>query len=198
MVNVVTTRKGAVVQEPSVVTMLLNHPLAAWLWLPIRVWLGWQWVTAGWEKLQNPAWLQTGAGLKGYLIGASTAVSASGKPVITYTWYSDFLKMLVSSGSYVWMAKVVAVGETLVGIALILGMFTALAAFFGGFMNFNYLMAGTVSVNPVFLVLAVTLLLAWKVSGRIGVDYFLVPRVGALWSDRTPTGAVRGRIPQGA
>jgi thiosulfate dehydrogenase [quinone] large subunit len=48
MVNVVTTRKGAVVQEPSVVSMLLNHPLAAWLWLPVRVWLGWQWLTAGW------------------------------------------------------------------------------------------------------------------------------------------------------
>ncbi len=82
------------------------------------------------------------------------------------------------------MAKLVSIGETLVGIALILGMFTGFAAFFGGFMNFNYLMAGAVSVNPMFLVLSVTLLLAWKVSGYIGLDYFLVPHVGALWSDR--------------
>jgi len=52
-------------------------------------------------------------------------------------------------------------------------------------MNFNYLMAGTVSVNPMFLVIGVTLLLAWKISGRIGLDYFIVPRLGALWSDRT-------------
>ncbi len=70
MVNVVTTRKGAVVQEPSIITKLLNHPLAAWLWLPIRVWLGWQWLKAGYEKVINPAWLQTGAGLKGFLVGA--------------------------------------------------------------------------------------------------------------------------------
>ena len=197
MVNVVTTRKGAVVQEPSIITKLLNHPLAAWLWLPIRVWLGWQWLKAGWEKLINPAWLQTGAGLKGFLMGAAAA-SANGKPVIHYSWYSDFLKLLVSSGSYVWMAKLVSVGETLVGIALILGMFTGFAALFGGFMNFNYLMAGTVSVNPMFLVLAVTLLLAWKVSGYIGVDYFLVPRVGALWSDRKANKAVATSLVQEA
>jgi thiosulfate dehydrogenase [quinone] large subunit len=197
MVNVVTTRKGAVVQEPSIITKLLSHPLAAWLWLPIRVWLGWQWLKAGYEKVINPAWLQTGAGLKGFLIGATT-VSASGKTVVYYAWYGNFLKLLVSSGSYVWMAKVVSVGEVMVGIALILGIFTGFAAFFAGFMNFNYLMAGAVSVNPVFLVLAVTLLLAWKVSGYVGVDYFLVPHVGALWSDQMASKAVPGGIPQGA
>jgi thiosulfate dehydrogenase [quinone] large subunit len=197
MINVVTTRKGAVVQEPSIITALMNHPLAAWLWLPIRVWLGWQWLHAGYEKVINPAWLQTGVALKGFLTGATT-VAANGKMPVNYAWYANFLKMLISSGSYVWMAKLVAVGEALVGIALILGMFTGFAAFFGGFMNFNYLMAGTVSVNPVFMILAVTLILAWKVSGRIGLDYFLVPRVGALWSDRIASKALPGGIPQGA
>lgn len=197
MVNVVTTRKGAVVQEPSIITSLFNHPLAAWLWLPIRVWLGWQWLTAGWEKMINPAWMQSGAALKGFLAGAVSATSAHG-PVIHYTWYSSFLNVLISSGSYVWMSKLVSVGETLVGIALILGAFTGFAAFFGAFMNFNYLMAGTVSVNPMFLVLAVALLLAWKVSGYIGVDYFLVPRVGALWSDQIANKAIRAGLPQEA
>lgn len=193
MINVVTTRKGAVVQEPSAITTLLNHPLAAWLWLPIRVWLGWQWLNAGYEKLINPAWMQTGAALKGFLTNAVNAMGAHG-PVIHYTWYSSFLKILLSSESYVWMAKVVSVGEALVGVALILGAFTGFAAFFGGFMNFNYLMAGTVSVNPMFLVISITLILAWKVSGFIGLDYFLVPRYGALWSDRKTLKAV----PEGA
>ena len=197
MVNAVMTRKGAVVQEPSIVSTLLNRPLAAWLWLPIRVWLGWQWITAGWEKMINPAWLQTGAALKGFLTGAVSAMGAHG-PVIHYTWYSNFLQVLISSGSYVWMAKLIAVGETLVGIALILGAFTGFAAFFGGLMNFNYLMAGTVSVNPMFLVLSVTLILAWKISGYIGADYFLVPRVGALWSDRMANKAFRAGLPENA
>ena len=198
MVNAVMTRKGAVVQEPSIVSTLLNRPLAAWLWLPIRVWLGWQWLVAGWEKVINPAWTQTGVALKGFLAGAVSAVGKSGSPVIHYTWYSDFLKFLVSSGSYVWMGKLVAVGETLVGIALILGVFTGFAAFFGGFMNFNYLMAGAVSVNPMFLILSILLLAAWKVSGYIGLDYFLVPHVGALWSDRIANKSISGGIPEGA
>src|SRR5512142_1528671 len=195
MVNVVTTRKGAAVQNPSIVTTLFNHPLAAWLWLPIRVWLGWQWLNAGYEKVINPAWMQSGAALKGFLTGAVSAMGAHG-PVIHYTWYSSFLKVLISSGSYIWMAKLVAVGEALVGIALILGAFTGFAAFFGGFMNFNYLMAGTVSVNPMFLVISVALILAWKVSGYIGLDYFLVPRVGGLWSDRIANKAVTADIKQ--
>jgi thiosulfate dehydrogenase (quinone) large subunit len=190
MVNVVTTPKGAAVQEPSVVTTLLNHPLAAWLWLPIRVWLGWQWLVAGWEKVINPAWMQSGLALKGFLAGSVSAVSAKGAPIIHYTWYANFLKVLISSGSYTWMAKLVSVGELLVGVALILGIFTGFAAFFGGLMNFNYLMAGAVSVNPMFLVLEVTLLLAWKISGYIGLDYFMVPRVGAMWSDRMASKAI--------
>lgn len=183
MINTVTTPKGAAIREPSFVSTLLSHPLAAWLWLPVRLWLGWQWVNAGYEKAINPAWMQSGVALKGFLTGAVTAMGKSG-PVIHYAWYSDFLKALISSGSYVWMGKLVAMGETLVGIALILGAFTGLAAFFGAFMNFNYLMAGTVSVNPMFLVIGVALLLAWKISGRIGLDYFIVPRLAGLWSER--------------
>ena len=65
-------------------------------------------------------------------------------------------------------------------------------------MCFKLTLAGVVSVNPLFLILAGTLILAWKVSGYIGVDYFLVPRVGALWSDRMAARAVPGGLPQGA
>jgi hypothetical protein len=47
MNKMVKTRMGEAVQDPPIVTKLLNHPLAAWLWLPIRLWLAWQWVQAG-------------------------------------------------------------------------------------------------------------------------------------------------------
>ena len=41
-----------------------------------------------------------------------------------------------------------ACGELLIGIALIVGALTGIAAFFGGFMNWNFMMAGSASANP--------------------------------------------------
>jgi thiosulfate dehydrogenase [quinone] large subunit len=73
------------------------------------------------------------------------------------------------------------VGEFLVGVALILGAFTGIAAFFGGLMNWNFMMAGSASTNPLLVLAAVGLILAWKVSGTIGADFFLLRWVGTPW-----------------
>ena len=70
-----------------------------------------------------------------------------------------------------------AFGEVLVGIALILGLFAGAAAFFGAFMNFNFLLAGTVSTNPILLVLAIGILAAWRTAGYIGLDRWVLPVV---------------------
>jgi thiosulfate dehydrogenase [quinone] large subunit len=75
----------------------------------------------------------------------------------------------------------VAYGELIVGIALILGAFTGLAAFFGAFMNWNFMMAGTASTNPMLFIVALGLILAWKVSGYIGLDYFLLRWIRIPW-----------------
>jgi thiosulfate dehydrogenase [quinone] large subunit len=88
---------------------------------------------------------------------------------------------LLDSNSHVWFAKLVVAGEILIGIALILGLFTAIAAFFGGFMNWNFMMAGTASTNPVLLVLSILLILAWKTAGHWGVDRFILPIIGTTW-----------------
>jgi thiosulfate dehydrogenase [quinone] large subunit len=52
---------------------------------------------------------------------------------------------------------------------------TALAAFFGGVMNLNYLLAGSVSSNPILLVLEIGLMLAWRIAGWWGGDRWLLP-----------------------
>ena len=183
MENTVTTRKGEIIQNPPIINRLLNHPLAAWLWLPIRVWLGWQWLQAGLEKLKNPAWVQTGTALKGFWTKAVN-IPATGTPPIHYAWYRSFLQALLNANAFTWFAKLISVGEFMIGIALILGFFTGLTAFMGGFLNWNYMMAGSASVNPMFFALSVFLLIAWKVSGYIGLDYFLVPWVGNLWANQ--------------
>jgi len=179
MVNAITTRKGEVVKTPSFITTLFNHPLAGLIWLPVRVWLGWQWISASLHKLESPAWMQTGEALKGFWTKA-VVIPETGNPAIHYAWYRDFLQFMLSTQAYTWFAKLVAVGEFLVGLTLILGIFTGFAALMGGLMNWNFMMAGSASVNPMFFAISVLLVLAWKIAGYFGADYFLVPWLGSL------------------
>jgi thiosulfate dehydrogenase (quinone) large subunit len=179
MANIVT-RKGEVVQEPKLVQTLLNDPRAGWLWLVLRVWLGWQWLSSGWGKVGNPAWVQTGEALKGFWERA-VLIPDTGRPVIAFDWYRSFLQAMLDAQAYTWFAKLVAYGEVLVGIGLILGAFTGIAAFFGAMMNWNFMMAGSASTNPMLFIIAVFLILAWKVAGYIGADYFLLRWLGTPW-----------------
>lgn len=176
----ITTFKGEMIQDPPIAKQLFNNTRAAWLWLPLRLWLGYKWIDAALHKVNNPAWVQGGAALKGYWSGA-VAIPAEGRPPITFDWYRSFIQSLLDSQAYEWFAPMVAYGELLVGSALILGAFTGIAAFFGGFMNWNFMMAGSASSNPLLFVVALGLIMAWKVSGNIGLDYWLLRRLGTPW-----------------
>lgn len=175
-----TTRRGEVIDDPKIVKTLLNDPRAGWLWLVLRVWLGWQWLTSGWGKVGNPAWMDGGQALRGFWQGA-VAVPETGRPPIAFDWYRNFLQSLLDTGAYTWFAPLVVYGEVLVGIALILGAFTGIAAFFGALMNWNFMMAGSASTNPLLFIIAVGLIMAWKVAGQVGLDYFLLRWIGTPW-----------------
>jgi thiosulfate dehydrogenase (quinone) large subunit len=177
----VLTRKGQTLETPSFINLLFSDKRFSILWLAVRVWLGWQWIEASLHKLSNPAWMKTGEALKGFWMGA-VQIPAEGRPPIAFGWYRTFLQAALDAQAYTWFAKVVAVSELLIGIALIAGIFVGLTAFFGGFMNWNFIMAGSASVNGVFFGLAVLLVLAWKIAGYIGLDYFILPRAGDLWT----------------
>jgi thiosulfate dehydrogenase [quinone] large subunit len=174
------TRRGQIVQDPPLVHRLLNTPAAGWLWLPFRVWLGWQWLESGYGKLLNFKWVGDGSALQGFWANA-VKIPETGRPPISFDWYRSFLQTLIDTGAYTWFAKLVVVGELLVGIALVFGAFTGIAAFLGGFMNWNFMMAGSASVNPVFFIISVGLILAWKVSGWVGLDRVLLPAIGTPW-----------------
>ncbi len=181
----IITRKGTVVQEPNFIHTLFNDTRMAWVWLVLRVWLGYKWVDAALHKIDNPAWVETGDALKGFWTGA-VAIPESGRPAIAFDWYRGFIQTLLDAEAYVWFGKLVAYGELLVGIALIIGAFTGIAAFFGALMNWNFMMAGSASTNPMLLIIAIGLILAWKISGYIGVDRFLLPLLGTPWDKREP------------
>jgi thiosulfate dehydrogenase [quinone] large subunit len=109
------------------------------------------------------------------------AISEQGRPPIAFDWYRGFIQMLIDSPLQTWFGPLVAYGEFLIGITLIVGAFTGIAAFFGAFMNWNFIMAGTASTNALLLVAAVILILGWEVAGYIGADYFLLRYLGTPW-----------------
>jgi thiosulfate dehydrogenase [quinone] large subunit len=173
--------KSVTMSDPPVADALFNNTKLAWLWLIVRVYVGYEWFTAGLEKVQSAAWMQGGSALKGYWTSAIAVPAAPARPAITYGWYRSFIEFLLNHQAYVWFGKLVSVGELLVGVALILGIFVGFAAFFGGLMNFNYMLAGSASTNPVLFILAILLMLAWKTAGYWGVDRFLLRFLGTPW-----------------
>lgn len=172
------------VREPRIVWRLFNTSTFAWLWLILRLWLGFQWLQSGIGKLGNPAWMNGGAALKGFWT-AAVAVPESGRPPIAFDWYRDFINFMLQNGWYTWFGPLIAIGETLIGISLIIGMLVGIAAFFGGLMNWNFIMAGTASTNALLFLFAILLMLAWKVAGWYGVDRWLLPKLGTPWSEVT-------------
>jgi thiosulfate dehydrogenase [quinone] large subunit len=181
MTEKIVDEKGAVnIPDPPFANTLFNTTRFAWLWLIIRLYLGYRWIISGFGKLTNPAWMQGGEALKGFWETA-VAVPEIGRPQITFGWYRSFLQFMLDNEAYTWFGPLVAVGETVVGVLLLLGAFTGIAAALGGFMNFNFMLAGSASVNPVFFLLQVLLILAWKVAGWYGLDRWLLPRLGTPW-----------------
>ena len=69
----------------------------------------------------------------------------------------------------------------MVGIALILGIFTGIVAFVGSLLNVNYLLAGSVSTNPILFIIATWLVLAWRTAGWWGLDRWVLPALGTPW-----------------
>jgi len=104
------------------------------------------------------------------------------RPAITYDWFRDVLSFMIDHEWYTWFAKLVAMGEFLIGLGLILGALVGIAAFFGTVLNVNFMLAGTTSSNPVLFGMTVFLVLAWKVAGHIGLDRWLLPILGTPWN----------------
>ncbi len=168
------------IEDPVFWRKLLGNVHFAIFWLPIRFFVGREWLSAGEHKVRDDAWMDGGAALQGYWQGA-VAVPEQGRPSITYGWYRDFLQYMLDHEWYSWFGPLIAVGEVLIGVALIVGALVGISAFFGTLMNFNFQLAGSASTNPVLFGLGVFLILAWKTAGYIGLDRYLLPYLGAPW-----------------
>jgi thiosulfate dehydrogenase [quinone] large subunit len=178
------------VPQPALSRFLFHDTRSAPLWLAARLYLGIAWLTAGFEKITgSPSWLSSGSGLQKYWQNAAS-IPKTGKPAISYDWYRSMLQYMLDHQWYTWFSKLICLGELLVGIGLIVGGLTGIAAFFGALMNMSFMLAGSASTNPVLFTLSILIILAWRVAGLIGLDRWLLPALGAPWA---PGRVVRGR-----
>jgi thiosulfate dehydrogenase (quinone) large subunit len=163
---------------------LFRSRQASILWLIVRLWLGWQWLSAGWGKLTAAGdgnWFTHATGLQGFIAGANTSydhrAQAFGHPEVNYGWY---LHILNAMGAHAQVfSRVVTISELAVGIGLLLGCLTGAAAAGGVALNILYITGGSAGPNGVFILFGILLVAAWRVAGYLGADYFLLPRLQA-------------------
>jgi len=189
--------KSTVVADPPLARFLFSDTRMALVWLLLRVYVGWAWLEAGWHKVQDTGaatnYIYDGKGILAFWTNIAKIPAAPAKPSISYDWYRGFIQFLIDNNAQGVMGKVIAFGETAVGLGLIFGAFTGIAAVSGAFMNLNFMLAGSTSSNPVLLLMGFLLVLAWKTAGYIGLDRFLLPILGTPW--KVPTAGRKTVVP---
>ena len=140
-----------------VANWLFRSNYASVIWLVVRLWLGYQWLNAGYQKIWGSEkmgfWYGGGAGVFGF---AKAGVAANSTPygAVGYGWWAAFLHNFVMPNAS-WIAKLISISEFAIGIGLILGLFTGVAAFAAVMLNFTYMMTGSAGVNPFYALLAI-------------------------------------------
>ncbi len=170
--------------DPPFAQFFSASPGSSALWFTVRMYLGFTWLVAGIEKFQSPAWIN-GTALKGFWSRAAAPPADPAHAAVAFEWYRNLLAFMVQNGWYGWFNWVVMFGETLIGIGLLVGGLTGIAAFFGALLNFSFGLAGSAGVNPLLLVLAIMVVWAWKVSGFYGLDRLLLPGLGTFYQPGT-------------
>jgi thiosulfate dehydrogenase [quinone] large subunit len=151
---------------------ILNSVIVYW-WLFFRVYLGYIWLLAGLAKA-NLFFLTQGfkESLIYFIVGNS------------FPWYKSFLEGIVLPHS-VLFAYITVIGEIVIGILLIFGLLTRVAAVFAVFASINFILAAswiglTVAAENLFL-LGFEVLLIHVSAGRIlGVDQILHKKYSKL------------------
>ncbi|MGM0846259.1 MAG: DoxX family protein [Bacillota bacterium] len=155
-------------------------PQAAMIWTVLRIWLGIQWLEAGWHKVVD------GFDATGFLHGA--IAKASGEYPAVQGWYAGFLENVALPNAELFNI-LIPWGEVLAGLGLILGAATIPALIAAAFMNLNFLLAGTVSTNPELYTAAVILLFTGGGAYYWGIDRFAIPYIKNGLANRKGRGA---------
>lgn len=150
--------------------------VASFLLLAVRLYLGWDWMHHGWQKISGGTFDATGF-IKNAV--AKPVLDSATKETL-YPTFVSFLNNFALPNANLFKV-LIPWGEFLVGLGLILGTLTGAAAFFGCLMNFMFMFAGTVSSNPWLILLGFIIILGSRNSGRWGGDYYILPYLRKLF-----------------
>ena len=103
------------IEGPAFTRFLFGNSRAGLFWLPIRLFVGFTWLEAGWHKFSGTGWIDGGAALQGYWQHAVADPAPAGSPAITYDWYRTFLQTLLDNNAHSWFAPLITFGEMAVG-----------------------------------------------------------------------------------
>ena len=127
-------------REPRWARFLFASTTAAWLWLVLRLYMAYVFIPAGWGKITSGKWLfGDGSPIQGLVGGAVSSEDTPG-------WYVWFLQNVVQPNASLF-ATLVALGELAVGLGLLVGLLTGIAAFGGVFLNANFVLAGVARIR---------------------------------------------------
>lgn len=159
------------------VKWLRESTIASALLLLVRVYLGYSWLVAGYHKIVD------GFDSSGFLQGA--LAKSTGEHPAVQAWWGTFLESFAIPNAGIFNV-LIPWGEFLVGLGLLLGCLTTLAAFFGIVMNFAFLFSGTVSTNAQMVLLTIFILAAGYNAGRFGLDRYVIPYFRKTFGQKGP------------
>ena len=153
---------------------ILRDPRLGLVWLAARLWVGWEFLDAGWQKTfgsESSSWWGSTGGVHGFLSFAGSPASTGGAHAAVPHWYGTLINSVFIHGDR-FFAVAIPLGELLVGIGLILGLFTMASAFFAVLMNLSYLLAGSTGagLNPEMFGLGLLIMFAGSAAYVYGID----------------------------
>src|SRR5476649_1977025 len=103
--------------EPPISQFIFADTRLSWIWLVLRLYIAWQWLQAGYEKVMSPLWVgpHAGGALSGFIVGALK--KSSGAHPDVSGWYAVLLKDVVLPNANIF-SHVVTFGELAVGLGL--------------------------------------------------------------------------------